>query len=70
MNPQTKKWFKTLVHVRGMKKLENSVLPNNYQRLWCAGKSVELITTIPSCEEIIKEIKTEYSKKIESLKSF
>lgn len=59
-NPNTKKWFKTLVQLRGMKKLEQSVLPNNYNRLWCAGKSAELIDTIHSCEEIIASIKQEY----------
>ncbi|MFL5753554.1 MAG: NAD(P)H-dependent flavin oxidoreductase [Bacteroidia bacterium] len=66
-NPRTKKWFKTLVQVRGMKKLEQSVLPNNYQRLWCAGKSAELIEEILSCEEIIDRIKTEYEKRLEEL---
>ena len=33
-NPRTKKWFKMFVQVRGMKKLEESVLPNNYKHLW------------------------------------
>jgi nitronate monooxygenase len=66
-NPRTKKWFKMLVQARGMKKLEESVLPNNYTKLWCAGKSSELITEILSCEEIISQIKTEYSKKLEEL---
>ncbi len=67
-NPRTKKWFKALVNVRGMKKLENSVLPNNYQKLWCAGKSVELITEILSCEEIIAQFKKEYFQKLEEIK--
>ena len=66
-NPQTKKWFKMLVQIRGMKKLEQSVLPNNYQTLWCAGKSVELITQIKSCEEIVREIKKEYEEKRKAL---
>lgn len=59
-NPRTKKYFKMLVQARGIKKLEQSVLPNNYQRLWIAGKSVELIEDIPLCEEIIERIKKEY----------
>jgi nitronate monooxygenase len=63
-NPQTKKWFKMFVQVRGMKKLEQSVLPNNYQRLWCAGKSSELITEIISCEEIIAGIKKSYAQSV------
>lgn len=60
-NPRTKKWFKTLVQVRGMKRLEQSVLPNNYQRLWCAGKSSELIDDLLSCEEIIARLKAEHA---------
>lgn len=59
-NPQTKKWFKMLVQVRGMKKLEQSILPNNYLNLWTAGKSSELIHDILSCEEIITRFKKEY----------
>jgi len=66
-NKRTKKWFKMIVQIRGMKKLEESVLPNNYKRLWCAGKSVELIEDIISCEEIIARIKTEYRKSIEEV---
>lgn len=66
-NPKTKKWFKTLVQVRGMEKLEESVLPNNYKKLWCAGKSVELITEILSCEEIISQIKSEYQQRLSEI---
>ncbi|MFN8713995.1 MAG: NAD(P)H-dependent flavin oxidoreductase [Bacteroidota bacterium] len=61
-NPRTKKWFKTIVHVRGMKRLEDSVLPNNYKRLWCAGKSAELIHDILPCETIISNMMSEYAE--------
>lgn len=66
-NPRTKKWFKMLVQVRGMKKLEQSVLPNNYQRLWCAGKSSELIDDLLSCEEIIARLRAEHSACLETI---
>lgn len=66
-NPQTKKWFKMLVQVRGMKKLEKSVLPNNYLSLWTAGKSSELVHDIISCEEIIARFKTEYKNSIREI---
>jgi nitronate monooxygenase len=68
-NPRTKKWFKMFVQARGMKKLEESILPNNYKKLWCAGKSAELIEEVLSCEEIIERIKSEYFKKIDDIKS-
>ena len=67
-NPYTKKWFKMLVQYKGMKKLQDSILPNNYKKLWCAGKSVELIFDILSCEEIISQIKKEYKEKLSMLK--
>jgi len=66
-NPRTKKWFKMLVQIRGMQKLEHSVLANNYNTLWCAGKSAELVTTIDSCEDIISKIKKEYANKLKEL---
>jgi nitronate monooxygenase len=61
-NPRTKKWFKMLVQVRGMKKLERSVLPNHYQTLWCAGKSVELIDEVLSCSDIVRNMEREYDE--------
>ena len=69
-NKQTRKWFKMLIQIRGMKRLEESVLPNNYKRLWCAGKSVELIEDILSCEEIIARLKEEYKNSIEEVKKY
>lgn len=69
-NPQTKKWFKLLVQVRGMKKLEQSILPNNYLRLWTAGKSSELVHDILPCEQIIQRLREEYSTSLSQLRSF
>jgi nitronate monooxygenase len=56
-----------LIQIRGMKRLEKSVLPNNYQTLWCAGKSVELIDDVLPCAEIIENIKREYLEALEQL---
>jgi nitronate monooxygenase len=58
-NSKTKKYFKMWVQISGMKKLEQSVKPGNYQTLWCAGQSVELIDEISSCEQIIERLKKE-----------
>lgn len=68
-NSQTKKWFKMLVQIRGMKKLEKSVLPNNYNTLWTAGKSSELIHDILPCEEIVSRIKKEYEQSLKEMTS-
>ncbi|MNY53504.1 hypothetical protein D3C86_1892670 [compost metagenome] len=49
-----------LVQVKGMKKLEAAIHPNNYKTLWCAGQSVELINDVlPSkaiTERLINEL--------------
>jgi nitronate monooxygenase len=58
-NSRTKKYFKMWVQITGMKKLEKSVKPGNYQTLWCAGQSVELIDDILTCAEIIRRMKQE-----------
>lgn len=68
-NSTTKKYFKMWVQLSGMKKLEQSVKPGNYQTLWCAGQSVELISDIKSVKEIIDRLKTETTKAFENLKS-
>ncbi len=67
--PRLKKWFKMFIQLRGMKKLEQSVLPNNYLQLWCAGKSAELIHDILPCEEIIRRFKKEYELAVEEVKN-
>ncbi|MGB3947858.1 MAG: nitronate monooxygenase family protein [Bacteroidia bacterium] len=61
-NSRTKKYFKMWVQITGMKKLEQSVKPGNYQTLWCAGQSVELIDNIVSCKEIIETMKKEVAE--------
>ncbi|MFL5762493.1 MAG: NAD(P)H-dependent flavin oxidoreductase [Bacteroidia bacterium] len=58
-NSWTKKYFKMLVQISGMKKLEKAVKPGSYDTLWCAGQSVELIHDIVPCSEIIRRMKQE-----------
>lgn len=71
-NSRTKKYFKMWVQLSGMKKLEQSIKPGNYQTLWCAGQSVELINDILPCKVIIDRMKKEteeaYSKLSTSFK--
>lgn len=56
---RTKKYFKMLVQIRGMKKLADAVKPGNYNNLWCAGQSVEMIHDILPCETIIDHLEKE-----------
>lgn len=66
-NSTTKKYFKMLVQLRGMKKMEQSVKPGNYQTLWCAGQSVELIHDVIPCKEIVARMKKETSDAYKTL---
>jgi nitronate monooxygenase len=61
-NSTTKKYFKMWVQISGMKKMEAAIKPGNYNSLWCAGQSVELINDIVSCTEIIARMKAETQK--------
>ncbi len=63
-NSKTKKYFKMLIQVKGMKKLEKSVKPGNYKNLWIAGKSVEFINEILPIKEIIYNFKKELNDSI------
>ena len=47
------------VQLSGMKKLEAAIHPGNYNTLWIAGQSVELIDDIISCTQIIERLKQE-----------
>ncbi len=58
-NSTTKKYFKMLIQVRGMQRLEEAVKPGNYNNLWCAGQTVELIHDILPCEVILKNLEQE-----------
>lgn len=66
-NSRTKKYFKMWVQISGMKKLEASVKPGNYNTLWCAGQSVELINDILPCADIISRMKQETSEAFSKL---
>jgi nitronate monooxygenase len=69
-NPRTKKYFKMLVQMKGMKKLERSVKPGNYKNLWIAGKSVEFINEIISVDAAVKKIEEQYLKSVNETKEF
>ncbi len=70
-NPKTKKMFKMLIQRRGFNWLEDAVKPGNYNNLWCAGQTVELIEEIMPVRDIIREIMNEmYDAKKDLDKNF
>ena len=58
-NARTKKYFKMLVQIRGMKKLEKAVHPGSYDQLWTAGQSVEMVHEIESIAHIVQHLVSE-----------
>lgn len=66
-NPSAKKYYRKLMQKKGMKVLEKSITPGNYNNLWIAGKSVELIHQIKSCKEIISDFKNELDESVKGL---
>src|SRR5574343_356858 len=66
-NKRTKKYFKMLVQLRGMKILGKSTLSGSYETLWCAGKSVSLIHDVKPIAQIVEQISTEYQNALDSL---
>ena len=59
-NPRTKKFFKIVIQRRGFNWLEDAVKPGNYNNLWCAGQTVELVKKIQPIKEIVSEIEKEF----------
>jgi nitronate monooxygenase len=66
-NSTTRKYFKMLIQVQGMKKLEEAIKPGNYNNLWSAGQSVELIDDILSCEEVLSRLEKEITISFDQL---
>jgi len=68
-NKRTKKYFKLLVALRGMQRLEKSIKPAGYDTLWCAGQSVEMIDEIMPVKQITERLIQETFDTLASLKT-
>ncbi|MBK9108341.1 MAG: nitronate monooxygenase [Saprospiraceae bacterium] len=55
-NKTFKKWFKLFVYKNGMHTLQKAAFDQNYQNVWCAGKSIRFIKQIRPVEEIVRSI--------------
>ncbi len=64
-NASTRKYFKMLVQLKGMKKLEQAVKPGNYQQLWTAGQSVEMVEDISPISDIVNRLVQELEETLE-----
>jgi nitronate monooxygenase len=60
-NKTLKKYAKMLLAVRGMKKVERAAFSATYKTLWCAGPSIEHVTSIQPLATIIKNLVDEFN---------
>ncbi len=60
-NKRLKKWVKALVFIRGMKSLQKAAFRSTYKTVWCAGPSIEHVTSIRKIHNIVEQLKLEYN---------
>lgn len=60
-NPKTKKYVVPLIHMMGMKSLENAASKPTWKTVWSAGQSVGLIHDIIPCAQIVENLIKEYN---------
>lgn len=59
-NKSLKKYAKMLLALRGMKKVERAAFGATYKTVWCAGPSIEHVTSVQPLAEIIRRLLREY----------
>ena len=58
-NKRLKKFIKMILFVRGMKKLRKAAYDFTYQKVWCAGPSIEKVREIRPMGDIITDLVSE-----------
>ena len=61
-NKRLKKWFKAFTFFKGMKRLQKAAFSTTYKTVWCAGPSIEHVTSIRPLGEIVQQIRSEYEQ--------
>ncbi|WP_373997569.1 NAD(P)H-dependent flavin oxidoreductase [Bdellovibrio bacteriovorus] len=65
----TKKYMVPLIHLMGMKSLEEAASKPTWKTVWTAGQSVGLVEEILSVKEIYEKLITEYDQSVKNLSS-
>lgn len=63
----TKKYVTPLIHLMGMKSLEEAAVKPTWKTVWSAGQSVGLVEEIMSVAEIYEKLLTEYNDSVKNL---
>lgn len=66
-HPKTKKYVVPLIHLLGMRALENAATKVTWRTVWSAGQSVGLVHEILSCDEIMRKLVAEYFEAVAEL---
>lgn len=65
----TKKYMTPLIHLMGMKSLEEAASKPTWKTVWSAGQSVGLVEEILSVREIYEKLVREYEESVKTLSS-
>lgn len=65
----TKKYMVPLIHLMGMKSLEEAATKPTWKTVWTAGQSVGLVDDILSVHEIYQKLVQEYDESVQKLSS-
>lgn len=66
-HPLTKKYMTPLIHLMGMRSLEEAASKPTWKTVWSAGQSVGLVDDILSVREIYQKLIQEYDESVKSL---
>lgn len=55
-NKKLKKWVKMLTFYKGMKSLEKAAFSATYKTLWCAGPSIEHVTSVRPIQDVVQDL--------------
>jgi len=55
-HPRTKKYVNPLIHLMGMKSLEEAATKPTWKTVWSAGQSVGLVKNVKPCRQIIEDM--------------
>lgn len=65
----TKKYMVPLIHLMGMKSLEEAAMKPTWKTVWTAGQSVGLVDDILSVHDIYRKLINEYDEAVKSVSS-
>jgi nitronate monooxygenase len=66
----TKKYMVPLIHLMGMKSLEEAAVKPTWKTVWTAGQSVGLVEEILTVREIYAKLISEYEESVKNLNKF